>query len=59
MYPLLEIAAAANTGEVRLSDAVDQLAKQFKLTDKDRAELLPSGGTFKFSSRVPVVSLHD
>ncbi len=52
MYPLLEIAAAANTGEVRLSDAVDQLAKQFKLTDKDRAELLPSGGTFKFSSRV-------
>lgn len=52
MLPLLEIAATANSEGVKLSDAADQLAERFKLTDKERTELLPSGGTFKFSSRV-------
>ena len=52
MLPLLEIGAAANGEVVKLSDAVDQLAERFRLTDKERTELLPSGGTFKFSSRV-------
>lgn len=52
MLPLVEIAAGANSEGVKLSDAVDQLAERFKLTDKERTELLPSGGTFKFSSRV-------
>ena len=52
MLPLLQIAAEANGQEVPLVVAVDQLASQFKLTDEDRRELLPSGGTFKFSSRV-------
>lgn len=52
MLPLLEIASATNDDEIKLSDAADQLAKRFKLTDKERTELLPSGGTFKFSSRV-------
>lgn len=51
MLPLLEIGAAASNEGVKLSDATDQLAKKFKLTDKERTELLPSGGTFKFSSR--------
>ena len=52
MLPLLKIAAQANGQEVRLSAAADELAEQFKLTDEERTELLPSGGTFKFASRV-------
>ncbi|MDD5175967.1 MAG: restriction endonuclease [Sterolibacterium sp.] len=52
MLPLLEIATATNSEGVKLSDAANQLAVRFKLTDKERTELLPSGGTFKFSSRV-------
>ncbi len=52
MRPLLEIAATAKGEEVRLTAATDQLAKVFNLTSKERTELLPSGGTFKFSSRV-------
>ena len=52
MLPLLQIAGEANGQEVPLVVAVEQLAVQFKLTTEDRHELLPSGGTFKFSSRV-------
>jgi restriction system protein len=52
MLPLLRIAAAAKGTEVPLIDAIDQLAAEYKLTDEERKELLPSGGTFKFSSRV-------
>lgn len=52
MLPLLKIAAEADGHEIPLIDVVDKLATQFKLTDEDRRELLPSGGTFKFSSRV-------
>ncbi|MGA9993033.1 MAG: winged helix-turn-helix domain-containing protein [Thiobacillaceae bacterium] len=52
MLPLLEIASGAGDEGVKLSIAADQLAELFTLTDKERTELLPSGGTFKFSSRV-------
>lgn len=52
MLPLLQIAAEANGQEVPIVSAVDKLAGRFKLTDEERRELLPSGGTFKFSSRV-------
>ena len=52
MLPLLRIAAGANGQEVPLVAAVEKLANEFKLTEEDRRELLPSGGTFKFSSRV-------
>jgi restriction system protein len=52
MLPLLDVAAKAKGQEVKLSDAADVLAKRFRLTDKERTELLPSGGTFKFASRV-------
>jgi restriction system protein len=51
MLPLLEIAASAEGQDVKLSDAVDQLASRFNLSESERTELLPSGGTFKFSSR--------
>lgn len=52
MLPLLKFAAEANGQEVPLVTAVDKLARQFKLTEEERRELLPSGGSFKFSSRV-------
>jgi restriction system protein len=52
MLPLLQMAAETTGQEVPLVAAVDKLAKHFRLTDEDRQELLPSGGTFKFSSRV-------
>jgi len=52
MLPLLQLAAKAKGHEVKLSDAADMLAERFRLTDKERTELLPSGGTFKFASRV-------
>ncbi|MFZ1545708.1 MAG: restriction endonuclease [Candidatus Nitrotoga sp.] len=52
MLPLLEIAHEANSEGVKLVEAVDQLAAKFDLTKQERSELLPSGGTFRFSSRV-------
>jgi restriction system protein len=52
MLPLLQLAAEANGQEVALPAAVGKLTDQFNLTDDERQELLPSGGTFKFSSRV-------
>jgi restriction system protein len=52
MLPLLRLAADANGQEIPLIAAVEKLANQFNLSEEDRRELLPSGGTFKFSSRV-------
>jgi restriction system protein len=52
MLPMLQLAAEANGEEVALPVAAGKLADRFKLTDDERQELLPSGGTFKFSSRV-------
>ena len=52
MLPLLRIAAAEKGNEVSLLDAIAKLAAEYKLTEEERKELLPSGGTFKFSSRV-------
>jgi restriction system protein len=50
MLPLLK--AVADEKEYKLNDVVDILAKQFNLTDKERAEVLPSGQTFLFGNRV-------
>lgn len=52
MLPLLHLAADAKGQEVPLPGAVGKLADQFNLTDEERQELLPSGSTFKLSSRV-------
>lgn len=52
MLPLLSIAVAEKGKEVSLLDAVAKLAVEYKLTEEERKELLPSGATFKFSSRV-------
>ena len=52
MLPLLSLAADKPENELAGLAAVGSLAYSFNLTDKERTELLPSGGTFKFSSRV-------
>ena len=52
MLPLLELASTRGEPGLLMSEAVEVLGGQFKLTDKERAELLPSGGSFKFNSRV-------
>jgi restriction system protein len=50
MYPLLKRLA---DGRVRvLRDVMNELADEFQLTEDDRAQLLPSGGTLTFASRV-------
>ena len=50
MLPLLK--TVSDGQEYRLNDVVEILAKQFNLTKEERAELLPSGQTFVFGSRV-------
>lgn len=52
MLPLMKIAQAANGDEVSITQAISQLANEFKLTSDERNKLLPSGGTFTFASRV-------
>lgn len=50
MLPLLKRLA---DGRVRtLRDVTSELADEFKLSDDERAQLLPSGGTLTFASRV-------
>ena len=50
MLPHLQ--AVSDGKEHKLNDIVQILAKKFNLTDEERAELLPSGQTFLFGSRV-------
>lgn len=49
MRPVLECAA---TGEVRISDVVEQLANKYGLTADERSALLPSGKQTTFANRV-------
>src|SRR5690606_16155708 len=50
MRPLLELHSDKN--EHRNRDLVDKLAKQFKLTEEERREMLPSGRAKLFDNRV-------
>lgn len=50
MLPLLRLAADGK--EHTLREAVEELAEQFKLTEEERKELLPSGSQFTFANRV-------
>jgi len=50
MLPLLQFAADGK--EKKFSDAIDFIAEQFKLTQEERAELLPSGNQSRFDNRV-------
>lgn len=49
MLPVLRIAA---TGEVKISDVVENLADEFALSAEDRSHLLPSGKQTTFANRV-------
>ncbi len=49
MLPVLRSSA---NGEVRISDVVDQLAKEFHLSQEERSQLLPSGRQARFANRV-------
>jgi restriction system protein len=49
MRPVLE---CASSGEVRISDVVDLLAKKLGLTAEERAAILPSGKQTRFANRV-------
>jgi restriction system protein len=50
MLPVLRL--ASDGVEHRISDAVDSLAEQLKLSDFEREELLPSGKQPVFNNRV-------
>lgn len=50
MLPLLKLTADGH--EHKIGDLVETLALQFRLTEEERKELLPSGQTFVFGSRV-------
>ena len=50
MLPVLKLASDGT--EHRMSDVVDALAIQFKLTEAEREELLPSGKQPTFNNRV-------
>ena len=50
MLPLLRL--AQDQQEHKFRDAVEMLAHEFKLSDDERSELLPSGSQFVFSNRV-------
>lgn len=49
MRPVL---AAASRGEVCISDVIPLLAKEFRLSDEERAEMLPSGRITLFANKV-------
>src|ERR1039458_7452583 len=50
MLPLLKLASDGQ--EHSFPNIVDALAEEYKLTDAERRELLPSGGQFIFNNRV-------
>jgi restriction system protein len=56
MLPLLKLASDGK--EHKLSDAIEQLATHFNLTDVERKELLPSGKQARFDNRVGWSRLH-
>lgn len=49
MLPVLRL---SNPYEIKISDAVERLAEELKLTEEERGELLPSGRQTTFSNRV-------
>lgn len=48
----LPVLREAEAGEVRVSDVVERLAEQFRLTPEERSHLLPSGRQTTFANRV-------
>jgi restriction system protein len=50
VLPLLQV--ASDEREHSLSDAIDTLVREFRLSPEERAELLPSGRQARFDNRV-------
>jgi len=55
MLPILKV---SSEGSVRLSKATERLADEFKLTEEERRELLPSGRQTVFANRVSWAKAH-
>jgi restriction system protein len=55
---MLPVLIASSTGEVRISEVVNQLAYQLGLSQEERNELLPSGKQTVFSNRVSWAKTH-
>lgn len=49
---MIHVLTAASKGEVRIGDAVEQLADQLRLSPEERVALLPSGTQTTFANRV-------
>lgn len=49
---MLPVLRQSKNGEIRISQVIDNLAKEFSLTDSERAQLLPSGRQTTFANRV-------
>jgi len=52
MRPFLEIANSADGNEVKLRDVINQLTNQFKLSEDEKSEKLPSGKQSILDNRV-------
>jgi len=50
MLPVLKIAGDGQ--EHRISEVIDQIARDFRLTEEERQQLLPSGKQTTFANRV-------
>gem|GEM_PF-5673157 len=50
MLPLLKLVADGR--ECKFNDLVETLSEQYKLTEEEKSELLPSGQTFLFGNRI-------
>ena len=48
---LLLLKLVSDKQEHKLNDVVDILSEQFKLSEEEKSELLPSGQSFLFSNR--------
>jgi restriction system protein len=49
---ILPVLRTAETVEMKISDVVESLADNFRLTEEERSELLPSGKQTTFANRV-------
>ncbi|MBZ2163326.1 restriction endonuclease [Alteromonas stellipolaris] len=52
MRPFLEVVQASNGNEVKLRDAINQLADKFNLSEEERNETLPSGRQSVLDNRI-------
>lgn len=56
MLPLLKVLGDGK--EHSIKDCIDELSKEFKLTEEEKKELLPSGRITKFNNRFGWAKTH-